>query len=190
MHTMKLPPHRPSLPGRQQGIVLVIALILLGIVGITSAMAIRSALEGDTIATSLRSVNLTNQAAETALRWCELQARNADVSPAASAAPLQQPLDDSQFPSRWSTLAGFTANAVQVPAAVMTAAGMTNLPTLPQCIVENNTAMQQILDGNGYSTGSRSYVVTVRAFSPDYNRAGANKVGNEVWLQSNLILSN
>jgi Tfp pilus assembly protein PilX len=187
---MKTLQRAPSLPGKQNGIVLVIALVLLGIVGITSTMAIRSALDGDTISSSLRSITMTDQAAETALRWCELQARLADINPASSAVAVK-PAVDERPPSRWSTVAGMNANAVRVPLAVMSAAGLVNFPVLPQCVVEQDISLIPS-PSNDPSTavGYRSFVVTVQAFSPDYNRGGANTMGSEVWLQSNLVLVN
>lgn len=183
--------HRPvSLPRQQRGIVLVVALILLGIVGVTSTMAIRSAMEGDTISSSLRSINLTDQAAETALRWCELQARIADIAAAASAVVVTPSLPADGAPAgRWTTVAGMDANSVRVPLAVMSAAGLVNFPNLPQCMVEEAQNLSLPSDGDT-QLGYRSFIVTVRAFSPDYNRGGANTAGSEVWLQSNLILVN
>jgi type IV pilus assembly protein PilX len=181
--------HRRRLPRQERGIVLVIALILLGIVGITSTMAIRSAMEGDTISSSLRSVNLTDQAAEIALRWCELQTRNADINPASSSVVVR-PAPDELPPQLWSTVAGMTANSVQVPLAVMSAAGLVNFPNLPQCMAEEDRSLIPAPSNDAMSVGYRSYVVTVRAFSPDYNRVGTNTAGSEVWLQSNLVLVN
>jgi type IV pilus assembly protein PilX len=182
-------PYRHS-QRKQSGIVLVVALIMMAIVGIASTAGIKASLEGGAIATSLRSLGLADQAAETALRWCEFQTRQADYNiPTAQLVPL--PLaagaDPTALPSRWATLATFEAGAVTVPLAVMTAAGLTNFPRLPRCLVE----LDEHLPSSSPSepNGSRSYLVTVRAFSPDYSRQGNDAVGSETWLQSNLVLS-
>ena len=183
-------PHRHN-HRKQSGIVLVVALIMMAIVGIASTAGIKASMEGGAIATGLRSVGLADQAAETALRWCEFQARQADYNiPTAQVAP-QPPVagaDPNALPNRWATVANFEASAVNVPLAVMTAAGLTNFPRLPRCLVEAD----EHLPSSGTATepnGSRSYLVTVRAFSPDYSRQGNDTVGSETWLQSNLVLS-
>jgi type IV pilus assembly protein PilX len=176
---------------KQSGIVLVVALIMMAIVGIASTAGIKASMEGGAIATSLRSLGLADQAAETALRWCEFQTRQADYNiPTAQVIPLPSAAgaDPRALPSRWATLATFEAGAVTVPLAVMTAAGLTNFPRLPRCLVE----LDEHLPSSSSPTepnGSRSYLVTVRAFSPDYSRQGSDSVGSETWLQSNLVLS-
>ena len=170
-----------------RGFVLVVALILMGIMGLVSTAAIRMALQGDTVSIGLRSINLTSQAAEIGLRWCELQARLAYSSNPASQVVVQgQNGSGTQAPNLWQAINTFQANAVTVPNVVMNAAGLTNFPALPQCLVEEDFT---VLFDSSEAAETRTYVSTVRAFSPDYNRQGANRVGSEVWVQSSLYLS-
>ena len=170
-----------------RGFVLVVALILMGIMGLVSTAAIRMALQGDTVSIGLRSINLTSQAAEIGLRWCELQARLAYSSNPASQVVVQgQNGSGTQAPNLWQAINTFQANAVTVPNVVMNAAGLTNFPALPQCLVEEDFT---VLFDSSEAAETRTYVSTVRAFSPDYNRQGADRVGSEVWVQSSLYLS-
>ena len=164
-----------------------VALILMGIMGLVSTAAIRMALQGDTVSIGLRSINLTSQAAEIGLRWCELQARLAYSSNPASQVVVQgQNGSGTQAPNLWQAINTFQANAVTVPNVVMNAAGLTNFPALPQCLVEEDFT---VLFDSSEAAETRTYVSTVRAFSPDYNRQGADRVGSEVWVQSSLYLS-
>ena len=170
-----------------RGFVLVVALILMGIMGLVSTAAIRMALQGDTVSIGLRSINLTSQAAEIGLRWCELQARLAySGNPASQVVVQGQNGSGTQAPNLWQAINTFQANAVTVPNVVMNAAGLTNFPALPQCLVEEDFT---VLFDSSEAAETRTYVSTVRAFSPDYNRQGANRVGSEVWVQSSLYLS-
>ncbi len=182
-------PIRSSRSGAS-GFVLVIALILMAVMGILSTAGIRLALQGDTVSLGLRSVNLTTQAAEIGLRWCELQARMSDRQNTGSQVIIKES-GAGGSPTLWQSVTTFEANAVSVPNTVMTAAGLTNFPTAPRCIVETETLNMPLISESAVAATitPRSYVSTVRAFSPDYNRQGSDRIGSEVWLQSRLILS-
>lgn len=181
---------KPIALRRSRGFVLVVALILMGLMGIVSTSAIKLALQGDTVSIGLRSVNLTSQAAEIGLRWCELQARLAyGNNPASQVAVQGSNSDGTTPPSLWQAVNTFEANAVNVPNAVMSAAGLTNFPALPRCLIEEDFTVAFDLGQKDSTATTRTFVTTVRAFSPDYNRQGANRIGSEIWLQSRLYLS-
>lgn len=182
-HSLRSP--RTSAPG----FVLVVALILMAIMGILSTAGIRLALQGDTVSLGLRSINLTTQAAEIGLRWCELQTRMTDRQNPGGQVTIRE--SGPGGPTLWQSVTTFEANAASVPNMVMTAAGLTNFPIAPRCIVETEALnLPLISEGSiAYTVPPRSYVSTVRAFSPDYTRQGSDRIGSEVWLQSRLILS-
>lgn len=183
-------PRRPSpLHRRAQGFVLVVALVLMAIMGVVSTAAIKLALQGDSVSIGLRSVNLTSQAAEIALRWCELQARLADAGNAGGLVAVQGVQGNgTQAPNLWQAVGTFENRAVSVPNGILNGAGLTNFPAMPRCLIEYDHSV--FFDaGSGSTAQTRVYVSTVRAFSPDYNRQGADRVGSEVWLQSRLFLS-
>jgi Tfp pilus assembly protein PilX len=179
----------PRTPRHAQGFVLVVALILMGVMGILSTASIKLALQGDTVATGLRSVNLTSQAAEIALRWCELQARLADAGNLSGQVVVQGVQGvGTAAPALWQTVNTYQANAVNIPGTVMNSAGLTNFPVLPQCLVEFDHSVSYDLSSSS-TAKSRVYLSTVRAFSPDYIRQGGDRIGSEVWLQSKLFVS-
>lgn len=165
---------------KQSGVVLVVALVIMGIMAIASTAALKLALSGSQVAQGLRSANMAMQAAESGLRWCELQTRLA-VSGRASAFVPNTPQTDPL----WTTRANFgSARSVAIPAGVLAAQGLVNFPTMPDCISEE-------IEFPEFSTEKvkdRVYLVTVRGFSPDYSRTANNAAGGEVWLQSRLYL--
>lgn len=61
-------------PSQQQGVVLVIALIMLVIISLFTVTSIRSAISSESIANNVRMVELATQAADIALRHCEKSA--------------------------------------------------------------------------------------------------------------------
>jgi hypothetical protein len=170
-----------------RGIVLVVALILLAVIGISSAMAMRMSLFGDIVSKNMRAQNLALQSAELALRYCERQ-----VAQDPGSVPMVSGLGTAlewQAPAQW-------ASAVTVPADMLgTAAGYR---MAPQCLIRLFSVDEflaawppdpgtVLADSRGYSS---DYVVlhriTARGFSPDFERDGNGQpvAGAEVWLQS------
>lgn len=181
----------------QQGLVLVVALILMAVIGIASTVAMRLALSGSSIAMGLRAQNEATQAAEVALRWCEVQTRLRasgavnGISPEFTMLEADQNTDDD-----WQNVDDFTAGSRPVPAAIMAAAGMPVLDAnqLPRCLAQESNGIKRAVtsDGNKEALNNtyRQFVITVRAFSPDF-RTGTDGEdgGSEVWMQSTLIWS-
>ena len=62
----------------QAGVSLIIVLIMLVIIGLTSAAAIRNATSGEKVTNNIRLQNLAQQYAEAALRYCEAELGKAD----------------------------------------------------------------------------------------------------------------
>lgn len=191
--SLRPPRHRP------QGLVLVVALILMAAIGIASTAAMRLALTGSAIAMGLRAQNEATQAAEVALRWCEVQTRmraSGAVNGLSNEFTLIEA--DQATDNLWQTLATFTARSRPVPALIMAAAGMPALAAnqLPRCLAQESNGLKSsepaISDGNLDFKNStfRQFLITVRAFSPDF-RTGTDGEdgGSEVWIQSTLIWS-
>ena len=172
---------------RSRGVVLVVALILLAVIGISSAMAMRLSLFGDIVSKNMRAQNLALQSAELALRFCERQ-----VALDPGSVPMVSGMGTDlewQLPAQW-------ASALTVPAAALGTA--TGYRTAPQCLVRLFGVDEFLAawppdpgtvsaDARGYSS---DYVVlhriTARGFSPDFERDadGQPIAGAEVWLQS------
>jgi hypothetical protein len=180
---------RSAAPGRSKGVVLIIALILLAVIGISSALALRMSLFGDIVSQNLRAQNLALQAAELALKYCERQV----ATDPGSVPMLRIPgaVVEWQVAANWDP-----GSTVPVPEATLgTAAGYR---TPPQCLIRAFSADDYLpagvpgpgsisSDNRGFSS---DYVVlhriTARGFSPDFSRdaEGEPVSGAEIWLQS------
>lgn len=197
---------RPLLrqPGaRQTGVVLIVAMIMLIIVSLLAAIAVRNATSSEGINANLRQTQLATQAAESALRYCEDAAINtvnegtgtfAFTSPGGTAitnlalthiiaAPTGTNTPTSALPANWDT----TTNNGQLvlPIATVNLAGIsTTFVRPPECMIER-----------ARPDAAQSYLsvltVTSRGFGPEVAAADGSRsrpVGSEVWLQSTLEL--
>ena len=173
---------------RQRGMSLVIVLIMLVVIGLTSAAAIRSATSGERVTNNMRMQNLAQQYAEAALRYCETQISLADASRVVTLRESNIVTTAFGADGAWSQAdtwigaGGAAASKTSVPSAQLKSADSSSLPSnLPQCVVEKQTL----------ADSKTAYVITARGFSPDYTAdagTGATKSGSVVWLQSILSL--
>jgi hypothetical protein len=171
-----------------QGISLIIVLIMLVIIGITAATAMRTATSEQRATNNMRMESAAQQYAEAALRICEGQMK---LSTASRAPAFRTPLPASPTPpavpaSRWETPANWIA--VTPPAGRYDLSANDNIydannnppTTYPQCLVELQTIPAT-------PTSFTITVITARGFSPDYARnagTGETTQGAVVWLQS------
>ena len=183
-----LPRRRYGTSRTSRGVVLVMALILLAVIGVSSALAMRATLFSDMVSKNMRAQNLALQAAELALRHCERQVA-LDPGSVVMVSALGVELE-------WQTEARWTDSALTVPVGRLgTDAGYR---TAPQCLVRL-FSVDEFLgtfppDPSTISAESRGYSsdfvilhrITARGFSPDFERdAGGQPIaGAEVWLQS------
>jgi Tfp pilus assembly protein PilX len=183
-HNMNPPKFRATGSRADRGISLIIVLIMLVIIGITTATAMRSATSEQRVTNNLRMEGIAQQYAEAALRYCENQVRTPDA--ARTEAKLKTAVlsnNTSTFAnSLWETTttwAAGSARIIPVPAAQVSDALATAPPILPQCVAELQTM------GGGTSTFVMT-VITARGFSPDYAADGTGNTikGAVVWLQS------
>src|SRR5262245_57025383 len=98
MHpSIALNARRRCLRRDSRGVVLVISLIILAVIAISSAVAIRTAMLGDLATNGMRIQTAALQAAETALRYCEDQA----LVPAPVIDIFELPAVDANNPTAW-----------------------------------------------------------------------------------------
>jgi type IV pilus assembly protein PilX len=171
---------------RQRGISLIIVLILLVVIGLTAAAAMRGANSSQRVTNNVRMDNIAQQYAEAALRYCESQLQLPDanrvnslkaaVLPAGTGAPGAW-----EDPVSWTGSVGAGAAAstrTALPAAQYGSALSSYIPAkAPECVAETQTL------------GTPAFTVTVvtaRGFSPDYKADGNGNTthGAVVWLQS------
>lgn len=177
---------------RLAGVSLIIVLVMLVVIGLTSAAAIRNATSGEQATNNIRLQNLAQQYADAALRYCEAELAKADVDRVASlseATLSDTPAGTADAATGWGQAASWTgaggiaATRTVVPEARVKSQDSAFRPArLPECVVER----QVLADGN------RAYVVTARGFSPGYVAdavTGATTAGSVVWLQSIVLLN-
>jgi type IV pilus assembly protein PilX len=190
----------PVVGGRQKGISLIIVLILLVVIGLTAASAMRGATSSQRVTNNVRMDVVAQQYAEAALRYCEAQLQIPD----GNVAPLPvrvNSLRAAVIPAVDMTIAGAAgawentvswtgavnaggaaATRTALNASQYSSASSSYLPAkAPECVAETQTL------------GSPTFTVTVvtaRGFSPDYQADGAGNTthGAVVWLQSILNL--
>jgi type II secretory pathway pseudopilin PulG len=159
---------------RQGGVALIVALVVLVIIGLTSAAVMRGALSSDLITNNTRVQSLATQAAQVALSYCEQQYR---LGPTPPIIVLTAPAGGADM--AWETFGNWSnVNMVnEVPADYMRSALSTFVPsTLPQCMVQHSTT--------GLPNNVPTLVITARGFSPDYAQTnGLTTAGSVVWLQ-------
>ncbi|WP_188709081.1 pilus assembly PilX family protein [Polaromonas eurypsychrophila] len=169
---------------RQSGISLIVVMIMVVIIGLTSAAAIRNATSGERATNNIRLQSQAQQYAEAALRYCESEVtkandtrvatlRNANIVQTAFGAP-QAGWED---PATWTGAGLASASRTTLPIAQIKSDDSSVTPaTRPQCVAE-----RQIL-----ADGGLVMVITARGFSPGYtaNANGITTGGSVVWLQS------
>lgn len=167
----------------EQGISLLIVLVMLVIIGITASTAMRTATSEQRATNNIRSQVIAQQYAEAALRICEGQMK---LTSASRKTEFQSPLPaSSAATARWNTAANWTGSTVsgryQFTSADNVYDANNNPPTTyPQCLVE----LQEI---PASPTPIKMTVITARGFSPDYAKdstSGETTQGAVVWLQS------
>lgn len=183
-------PKQPKLRS-EKGISLVIVLIMLVVIGLTSAAAIRNATSTERVTNNVRMQSLAHQYADAALRYCEAQVAKADDDVTRVATLKESKIVETAFNAAyawgmavtWTGVGGASGSLTSLPEGQISSADSAFKPAkLPQCVAE-----KQVL-----ADGKRAYVITARGFSPDYvavAATGATQGGSVVWLQSTFVLN-
>lgn len=180
MHTCSSPPS----PAR--GVSLIITLIMLVIIGLTAATAMKTATSNERVVNNLRLQNLAQQYAEGALRYCEVELAKPSalrIVPSLKDASITVTPFTAPNWNKTETWLASPALAARVTDTFVSSANSSFKPaTLPQCYAERHVYPPS----NGTVT-----VVTSRGFSPDYQADGTTGEtvnGSVVWLQSIVTL--
>lgn len=176
-------------PHAQRGTVLAITLILLVILSLLGTFAIRNANQSERIMNGIRTSNVAQQAAETALRFCEQLAtappagsgtfQSVDAATYINATAVSNANEgDWKNKDNWKSS---NANLLSVPRSYYNSGSTdaTELLHAPQCLI-------QALETPG---GLKGYVITARGYANDAvidTSTGRVISGAEVWLQSTL----
>ncbi|MDO5057335.1 MAG: hypothetical protein Q4E06_08405 [Lautropia sp.] len=181
--------------GAQSGFVMIMTLVMLAVMAVGAAVAVRLSMTSDMVGTNLRSRSLAFQSAEAALRYCEDQV-------------IRNPLTTNMlvnyaYQYEWNDEAAWRDKAIVPPKADL------NLPSTirkdPMCLVRFMTLDEWrkfappkqgtvTVESRGFDPARFLFFrITARGFSPDYvdplrSRSGGfdyqTAVGAEVRLQS------
>lgn len=183
----------------EQGVVLIIALILLVVISLLAVTSMRNAGSSESVAGNVRTTELATQAAEIALRHCE----SATIQVAKKTTDTTDPTYyDTEFPtasiwpiasvqwqstSTWDTATTSSTVTYALPAAKFATGSGATYKRPPECMVELLSGGMP--DGVNSVTPS-AFVITARGFGPEVAAlTGATRirpVGSEVWLQSTI----
>ena len=171
----------------QHGVVLIVALILLVVISLLAVSSIRNAGSSESVSSNVRMTELSTQAADIALRYCEAKAydmRAADTTPVGN---LNQWKTLANWDGNWSNKDNlFKNSAFVLDESLVNQSGATYRRP-PECMVEEQIPV--VMPDDPPLT-SKFYTITARGFGPevpaliDGNRI--RPVGSEVWLQSTL----
>lgn len=181
----------------QQGVVLIIALIMLVIISLLATFSVRNAVSSEAVSGNLRTTQLATQAAEAALRYCEDGVTQSfattptfAISPIlaypSTAAPTLTTYPRWQSMPNWDGSTSITnALVIVVPTTVL--GGTSTFKRTPECMVEHLT----VANPSGPPNTTGTYVITARGFGPEVAEADSTRskpIGSEVWLQSTITL--
>lgn len=190
-HTLLHFHHGAPAKRTQRGIVLALVLVMLGILSLIGALSMRNATLTEQTSSSMRTAASAQQAAELALKYCELVAQSTtqavpNVAFTAERAQISSATITTTISAgAWNQTAtwsnsGTTTTVIKVPENYMkntSEAAATTIKVRPQCVIE------RIKD----SAGS-GFVITARGFGNDAVLNANNGVtsGAEAWVQSVL----
>jgi len=168
----------------QQGVVLIVALIMLMILSVLASISVRGASSTEQVANQSRQQALARQTAETALRFCEQQVQLFAANPATGFAPEAAPVGAGtpyswQTMGNWDTLPAPSANLKTVAVTSSGDVG-TNVyfARQPECMAQYLTPAD-----------TKVFVTTARGFGPEVGaKDGSAPRGTEVWLQSVITM--
>lgn len=175
----KLNRQHVSLRRQQRGVALLVALVVLLIIGLTSASVMRGALSTDLVANNTRVQTLAMQAAQIGLRYCEAMAKT-EVD---TGNPMSLPVSPTGYWNNYEHWAENKVGIYKVDVSYMESENGTFTPEyLPDCMV------QKLSVGVG-ANAKIAYQVTSRGYSPDYStdEKGFTESGSVVWLQSVVL---
>lgn len=169
----------------QNGVVLIVTLLVLLVLSILASLSIRGASSTEQTANQSRQKALAQQNAELALRFCEQQAQAFRVNPATGTQPLAAPVGGAAYfwetMSNWDDAVGPNDLGAAMP---FVASGDADSATpyfgrRPECVTQYTTPGNLTL-----------IVTTARGFGPEVvgPKDGNRPQGTEVWLQSLITM--
>jgi Tfp pilus assembly protein PilX len=178
----------------QNGVVLIVAMIMLIVISILAVTSMRNSASTEALAGNVRTTELATQAAEIALRHCESSVVEIiTVASGATSTGYVTTLTAANIlaaatPPRWQNLATWdsaTSSTFVLPSALIGGTGTYKRP--PECMIET---LPVIVSGSTAVSSTASFVITARGFGPEVaaDATRARPQGSEIWLQSHIEL--
>lgn len=153
----------------QQGVSLVVVLIMLLVVALGAAASLQVATSTERLNTNAQQLVLAQQQAEAALRHCEQALTLSDDARASTLQEAKLPVTTLSAPA-WVQAASWQAGGIKT---VVSNASIPAGAVPPECVVERHILADE----------RQVHVVTARGFGSASARASV------VWLQSTLMLT-
>ncbi|MGL4668683.1 MAG: pilus assembly PilX family protein [Saezia sp.] len=170
--------HSIRMQPKEQGVVLIIALVLMVIITLSGLLAVRMSSADSVISSSMRARSQSLIAAEQALSFCK-----SAVFSAAEYASVKDKIIRSSNGTRWeSELDNAAPTSARIPVTVTSSTANYAQPAL--CVIEDVTA--KIKDESNGKLGDNpfiAYQITVRGFSANYEKDGTNRTGVNTDMQ-------
>ena len=146
-----------AFPGRQRGVVLVIALIMLMVVTMLSVSTLSVTAQQERMSGNVRDRNLAFQAAEAAVQWCLIKTKTDSAwiatNKQASAVPPTQEL--------WKTHS-WTGS----PSIAVTMGTGSGLNADPRCLLEDSGNGSYVITGRAVGRSDKAVAVVQATFTP------------------------
>lgn len=182
---------------RQEGVVLIVSLIMLTIVSILVVFSMREATTTESITNNTRLSALATQAAEAALRYCEIATvytvKGTGTLDAAAPKPGIQTWGAGQTAWLGQTISNWDSSprtgVFALPLAVVNQSTMgATYQRPPECVVEQ----MPLINADGSTNTTAAYMITARGFGPEVPAVSGSSFrpsGSEVFLQSAIQLN-
>jgi type IV pilus assembly protein PilX len=167
----------------QQGVVLIVALVVLILISFLAIFSLRNAKTSEMISSNVRQREMAIQAAELALRYCEDALMQ--IVDNAITLPSVPVIQEFRAPSLGLTLANWDVARTGIfvlPLNAMNRSDMATYLRAPECIIERSPAD----GGSGVMILDKNFLVTARGFGPDVPAGITTPSGSEAWLQSDI----
>jgi Tfp pilus assembly protein PilX len=182
--------HRPTRRRPQRGIVLIVALVMMALIAISTAMVMKGALFQDKISANQRARSLAFNAAEMALRYCEARVTANAITAEQSSIPVTEIVAFGQTQA-WQDINNWNSSTYRtiVPSTFAFDGSNITFSRAPECMIQKLDLRDATNQAPAGSTAAapEAYIVTARGFSPDY--AEQNNLptsGTAIWLQSTV----
>lgn len=171
--------HNIRMQRKEQGVVLIIALVLMVIITLSGLLSVRMSNADNVISSSMRARSQSLIAAEQALSYCKDA-----VFSATEYATVKDKIFRSSDGTEWKSEIGDPDSTSVIKVTVTSSTTTTGYDEPALCVIEDIT--EKIKDESGGKLGDNpivAYQITVRGFSANYKKADTNRTGVSTDMQ-------